>query len=199
MEKIVKLYDQGFSIHEISGLLSIDKKLVEEIIIEHKLSKISSTEAIGIFDRTISLVKNERLDYLMSLSTKEKHQFVDELTDFLDAQKQNAEDVMASLWIIGELKLHNFSHYLCKYSSSANKNIKRITYSSMGKIHNAVFIPYLKTGCKDNGIQVRMYAIKSLAGYHFQNKYEFFCDILKKETNPRNREILQQIINDEIK
>ncbi len=194
MEKIIELYAQGYSIREISKELGIDTSQVEKQLIEYKLAKLSTQETASIFETTISKPKEERIGFLKELPKEQKHLFLREITEFLQQSNHNAEDVMAALWIIGELKIGSLSHFLCQYSGSPNKNIKRIVFSSMGKIHDNRFIPYLKTGCRDSGIQVRMYAIKSLSTYEFENKKNFFAEIAQRENDLRNLELLYTII-----
>ena len=194
MNQIIELYRQGLTIPQISQRLCMENNLVENVIIEYKLRKIASKDTLSIFRNTISQPKDERIQYLTSLSNDEKHLFIEELSTFFSKKNQNSEDVMISIWIVGELKIQKLSYVLCQFSSSRNRNIKRMVYSSMGKMIDFRFIPYLKTGCKDQGIQVRMYAIKSLALYDFEDKITFFEKLLCMESNERNREILKNII-----
>ena len=71
----------------------------------------------------------------------------------------NIEDLMVIIWTIGELKTNSFNDKLKFYASHPHGNIRRMTYSAMGKIGSVEFLPYLSNGMKDIKPQVKQYAI----------------------------------------
>lgn len=194
MENIKKLYQAGYTMQEISEQLNMEYKTVQNILMSYKLEQLKKDKHHSLLEEILALSKTERESYIPSLSPVEIKQLKEDISSFLSENKNNYEDVVGVIWIIAEMNFLQFSDFLCLHSSSKNKNIKRIVYSSMGKMMNTCFIPYLKMGCRDEGIQVRMYAIKSLEKYYFENKKHFFEELLKKEINLRNQEILKAII-----
>lgn len=197
MCKIWDLYKGGLSIHKISEQLNIDFSKVESVIINEKLkgleSQVSSNKKL--LDEIIILGKNDRIAYLENLPYDEKL-ILESQIKVRAKDRINHEDVVTIIWLIGELQLNNLSELLCRYSSSPNGNIQRITYSSMGKLMNMRFVPYLKMGCKNKGVQVRMYAIKSLTKYDFYMKEDFFLSLLDIEENIRNKELIISAIEE---
>lgn len=191
---IKNLYSQGFTIDYISAKLHISKEEVENTVIKIKLQELNKPTLVSILKNALSMPKENRLAYLSKLNEADKKILQEDISLFLNNSKNNYEDTVVAIWIIGEMNFVGLSDILCKYSASSNKNILRIVYSSMGKIIDDRFIPYLKMGCRNDGIQVRMYSIKSLGKYSFFNKFSFYSDLLKFENDSRNKHIISDIL-----
>ena len=198
MDNVWDLYKSGKSIGEIAARLELDPATVEAMIIDKKLTTLVShpTKEANLLEEIMVMGKAQRLEFIEDLSKEEIHTLENEIKLLTSKENMNYEDIVSIVWIIGELKLVNLSEFLCRHSSSNNGNIQRIVYSSMGKLLNNRFVPYLKMGCKSHGVQVRMYAIKSLSKYDFDHKNKFFMDLFKKETNMRNQDIIKLILEE---
>lgn len=195
MSTIVELYNNGKNIKSIAQILNLDESYVQEQIIQHKLKKVEYITEESILISALSMNKGDRIDFLFTLDKSSIQILQNEIQDYIKTTRPY-EDIVTILWIIGELHLSELSEILCLHSSSKNGNIKRITYSSMGKLRLPQFVPYLKMGCSDEKSQVRMYAIKSLSKYDHEPHKLFFQKILLTESDGRNREILLKIINE---
>lgn len=200
MNKILQLYNDGHTIQEITALTQLDKVTVESVIIEFKLKKLeyhSKEVKKNRLENIISLNKEDRINFIRELPGDTVESLENEILEYISDHKNiNYEDIISIVWLIGELQMDSLSEILCQFSSSKNGNIQRIVYSSMGKLINSRFIPYLKMGCKSSGIQIRMYSIKSLEKYNFDGKKHFFEILLNNETNANNISLLKKIINE---
>ncbi|MDO5095673.1 MAG: HEAT repeat domain-containing protein [Peptostreptococcaceae bacterium] len=196
MNKIEELYLQNKTLAEIAEQLNLPIQTVEQKVIDFKMNRLTKEHQSTFLSNILILDKANRLDYLRSLSESDKNLLHNEVHDFFKIKKQNPEDVVLVIWLIGEMHFDEFTEILCRFTASKNGNIKRIVYSAMGKLQNERFIPYLKMGCKDTMIQVRMYAIKSLGRFFFSQKKEFFIGIYENETNERNKNILKELIGE---
>lgn len=196
MNKIEELYLQNKTLAEIAEQLNLPIQTVERKVIDFKMNRLTKEHQSTFLSNILILDKANRLDYLRSLSESDKNLLHNEVHDFFKIKKQNPEDVVLVIWLIGEMHFDEFTEILCQFTASKNGNIKRIVYSAMGKLQNERFIPYLKMGCKDTMIQVRMYAIKSLGRFSFSQKKEFFIGIYENETNERNKNILKELIGE---
>lgn len=193
-----KLYLSGKSISEISEILKIEENLVQQHIINAKLSHSfdSNINNSNILEEFLILDKNDRIKKLETITSESKALLITEIGNFLNGNKKNAEDYMLVIWIIGELGINNYNEYLKKLSFSYNGNIKRMTFSAMGKVYDEEFVPYLKQGCKDSKPQVRSYAIKAFAKYNTDDKIEFLRKVYKNETVNYNRDIILRAVKE---
>lgn len=197
-EESYKLYKQGKTVFEISSILKIDENKVKQHIIDAKLSQSLTFEPDdqSVLENILLMQKEERLEFLKSIEIDMKNAIISEISVFLKQEKINSEDMSMVIWLIGELKIYDFNDYLKKLSFSYNGNIKRMTFSTMGKIYDEEFIPYLKQGCKDNKPQVRSYAIKSFSKYDTDDKVDFLRKIYRNETADYNKDIILKIVKE---
>ena len=192
-----RLYLEKKTISEISKILNIEENLVQQHIISAKLDQnFDKNIDNNILENLLVIDKNKRIQKISSFEYKDIEKLTLEIYNFLNLESNNPEDCALVIWIIGELKLKKFDEYLKKLSFSYNGNIKRMVFSTMGKIYNPEFVPYLKQGCKDKKPQVRSYAIKSFANYYTEDKLDFLRKIYKQETEEYNRKIILKVVKE---
>lgn len=192
-----RLYLEKKTISEISKILNIEENLVQQHIISAKLDQnFDKNIDNNILENLLVIDKNKRIQKISSFEYKDIEKLTLEIYNFLNLESNNPEDCALVIWIIGELKLKKFDEYLKKLSFSYNGNIKRMVFSTMGKIYNPEFVPYLKQGCKDKKPQVRSYAIKSFAKYNTEDKLDFLRKIYKQETEEYNRKIILKVVKE---
>ncbi len=155
------LFLENKSIYQISKIRNLDEEVIKFHIYEAKKElllfekKIDKTD---ILSKYLSLSKLERENYLKVTKEKEIKQLLDDITKCI-LKTNNIEDLIVIIWTIGELKIKKFNDNLKYYSSHPHGNVRRITYSAMGKIADIDFLPYLSIGMKDSKPQVKQYAI----------------------------------------
>lgn len=192
-----RLYLEKKTVTEISQILKIEENLVQQHIISAKLNQnFGNIKEDNFLEKLLAMNKSERLEEISNLSEETKCNLALEILNFLNKETKNPEDCALVVWLIGELKFKNFDEQLKKLSFSYNGNIKRMVFSTMGKIYNPEFVPYLKQGCKDSKPQVRSYAIKAFAKYNTEDKLEFLRKIYKKETVDYNRQIILKVVKE---
>lgn len=192
-----RLYLEKKTISEISKILNIEENLVQQHIISAKLDQnFDKNIDNNILENLLVIDKNKRIQKISSFEYKDIEKLTLEIYNFLNLESNNPEDCALVIWIIGESKLKKFDEYLKKLSFSYNGNIKRMVFSTMGKIYNPEFVPYLKQGCKDKKPQVRSYAIKSFAKYNTEDKLDFLRKIYKQETEEYNRKIILKVVKE---
>ena len=192
-----RLYLEKKTISEISKILNIEENLVQQHIISAKLDQnFDKNIDNNILENLLVIDKNKRIQKISSFEYKDIEKLTLEIYNFLNLESNNPEDCALVIWIIGELKLKKFDEYLKKLSFSYNGNIKRMVFSTMGKIYNPEFVPYLKQGCKDKKPQVRSYAIRSFAKYNTEDKLDFLRKIYKQETEEYNRKIILKVVKE---
>lgn len=193
-----RLYLEKKTISEISKILKIEENMVQQHIISAKLNQNFDKKLKDntLLDEILIMEKTDRLKAMEVMDESSKISLSYEIKAYLNKENKNPEDCALVVWIIGELKLKNFDEYLKKLSFSYNGNIKRMVFSSMGKIYNPEFVPYLKQGCKDKKPQVRSYAIKSFAKYNTEDKLDFLRKVYKQETEEYNRRIILRVVKE---
>ena len=132
-EESYKLYKQGKTILEIASILKIDENQVKQNIIDAKLSQslIYEPDEQSMLQNILLMQKEERLDFLQSVTVDMKKTITSEIAVFLKQEKINSEDISMVIWLIGELRIDDFNDYLKKLSFSYNGNIKRMAFSTM--------------------------------------------------------------------
>lgn len=192
-----RLYLEKKTITEISQMLKIEENLVQQHIISAKLNQnFGNIREENFLEKLLAMDKADRLSKIADLSEKDKNNLALEILNFLEQETNNPEDCALVVWIIGELKFNNFEENLKKLSFSYNGNIKRMVFSTMGKIYNPEFVPYLKQGCKDKKPQVRSYAIKAFAKYNTEDKLDFLRNVYRQETVEYNRQIILKVVKE---
>ena len=192
-----RLYLEKKTITEISKMLKIEENLVQQHIISAKLNQnFGNIQEYNFLEKLLAMDKADRLLKIANLSEQDKNNLALEISKFLEQETNNPEDCALVVWIIGELKFNNFEENLKKLSFSYNGNIKRMVFSTMGKIYNPEFVPYLKQGCKDKKPQVRSYAIKAFAKYNTEDKLDFLRNVYRQETVEYNRQIILKVVKE---
>lgn len=198
---VYDLYKYGMSVDIISSVLGIEQGKVQKYIIDSKLKTNLIIEnltpvEVNILQELISLDRISRTNIILELNEEKLKQLHKELNIFFQLDKNNVEDVMSGLWIIGELKTSKFNTLLKNKSLSYNGNIKRMAISAMGKILDPSFEPYLKQCCKDPKPQVRSYAIKAFFKLQSPDKIQFLEKIYPNETVDYNKKLIEKLLKE---
>ena len=155
------LYLENKTIYQISKIRNLSEDIVKLHIYKIKKDLLLSEAKIAdsnILSEYLSLSKPEREQYLECIDKENEKCLLDEFSKTM-MDIDNIEDLMVIIWTIGELKTNSFNDKLKFYASHPHGNIRRMTYSAMGKIGSVEFLPYLSNGMKDIKPQVKQYAI----------------------------------------
>lgn len=199
------LYKEGRSISEISFIRRLPIEEIQKQIITAKRMYSNSKEPKSIKNTSIlnylSLSKEKRLIYLGELQESDKKNFEQDLVCGLK-NCENIDDLMILIWTIGEGKFINLKDKLKYYSAHPHGNIRRMSFSAMGKFNSEEFLPYIIQGLKDKKPQVRQYAIKAfekIGNYsHIDRLFDIISDPDEKEYVKRSANSAIEIIKEKM-
>jgi len=160
------LYKEGKSMEAIEKIRNYSREKVEKDIIEakikiHALNSNKQNKDKSTLDILLELSKDERLEYIHTLTSVGKKELVDEIKDNYKNVK-NPEDKMLLIWIIGELKEGDLISIMSKDILHRNGNVRRMVCSALGKMEDSSTKNILHRALKDEKPQVKQYAAKAL-------------------------------------
>lgn len=160
------LYLDSLTIPQISRVRNKTIEEVNDDLIKAKLAvrdskKSSKSEKKDEILEFLTKTKEDRLEYIGGLSDEELESFKAKVYKSI-LKVNNADDLIVLVWTAGEFKDKRFLKILYPLTERPHTNIRRITYSAIGKIGEDESVIYLEMGLMDNNPQVRMYCAKFL-------------------------------------
>lgn len=179
------LYKESKTVSQISKIRNISVTEVNDQLIKAKLEiKSMLKEKIelskDIIDKFLGKNKNDRLDFISSLSEENLIDFKRKLYKRILIEK-NAEDLMILIWTTGELKDDRFLKLLHPLTSHRHSDVRRITYSALRKIESPKSREYLQRGLYDTNPQTRQYCAKALAKIGNENSLKMLKQLKSKK------------------
>ncbi|CEI73956.1 MULTISPECIES: HEAT repeat domain-containing protein [Romboutsia] len=179
------LYKESKTVSQISKIRNISVTEVNDQLIKAKLEiKSMLKEKIelskDIIDKFLGKNKNDRLDFISSLSEENLIDFKRKLYKRILTEK-NAEDLMILIWTTGELKDDRFLKLLHPLTSHRHSDVRRITYSALRKIESPKSREYLQRGLYDTNPQTRQYCAKALAKIGNENSLKMLKQLKSKK------------------
>lgn len=179
------LYKESKTVSQISKIRNISVTEVNDQLIKAKLEiKSMLKEKIelskDIIDKFLGQNKNDRLDFIGSLSEENLIDFKRKLYKRILTEK-NAEDLMILIWTTGELKDDRFLKLLHPITSHRHSDVRRITYSALRKIESPKSREYLQRGLYDTNPQTRQYCAKALAKIGNENSLKMLKQLKSKK------------------
>lgn len=159
------LFKEGKTISQISRIRNIDDHTIKLQLFEikkqmsYEIQNPDINEEHLTLDNYLSMSKLQRLECIQKLKDLNNEQAMTDILSKGFSSISNIEDMMVMIWTIGELNLIFFKDRLKYFCSHPHGNIRRMTFSAMGKMGLEEFLPYLINGLKDKKPQVRQYAI----------------------------------------
>lgn len=179
------LYKESKTVSQISKIRNVSVTEVNDQLIKAKLEiKSMLKEKIelskDIIDKFLGQNKNDRLDFISSLSEENLIDFKRKLYKRILTEK-NAEDLMILIWTTGELKDDRFLKLLHPLTSHRHSDVRRITYSALRKIESPKSREYLQRGLYDTNPQTRQYCAKALAKIGNENSLKMLKQLKSKK------------------
>lgn len=179
------LYKESKTVSQISKIRNISVTEVNDQLIKAKLEiKSMLKEKIelskDVIDKFLGQNKNDRLDFISSLSEENLIDFKRKLYKRILTEK-NAEDLMILIWTTGELKDDRFLKLLHPLTSHRHSDVRRITYSALRKIESPKSREYLQRGLYDTNPQTRQYCAKALAKIGNENSLKMLKQLKSKK------------------
>lgn len=179
------LYKESKTVSQISKIRNLSTTEVNDQLIKAKLEikamlKDKVELSKDVLDRFLSLNRNERLDFMNSLTEERMVDFKRKLYKRILTER-NAEDLMILIWATGEMKDDRFLKLLHPLTSHRHSDVRRITYSALRKIESPNSREYLQRGLYDTNPQTRQYCAKALAKIGNKNSLRMLKQLKNKK------------------
>lgn len=188
------LYLDSLTVPQISR---IRNKSIEEInydLIKAKmyirLENKKSDNKEDILTNYLSMSKDERLLYMSDLSDDKLESFKRLIYRGI-LKINNIDDLMILVWTAGEFRDDRFLNIIYPFIDKPHSNIRRISYSAIGKIANKESIQYLEMGLSDSNPQIRQYCAKYLGIIGNRNSIRILENFVKNKSNFEKEYVLK--------
>lgn len=179
------LYKKSLTVPQISRIRNKSIEDINDDLIKAKLSirkhnRVSQSEEKDIMKLFLSLTKEERLVFLNQL---EEGSLIDFKRKIYKAilTMENVDDLMVLVWAAGELKDSRFLNIIYPLTERAHSNLRRISYSAIGKIGSEDSSHILELGLSDQNPQVRQYCAKYLGNIGSRESIRILENLVKNK------------------
>lgn len=157
------LYQEGKSIALISKIRNLPMDIIQEHIIQAKISegKADKGKYAPVLVKLLSSTKEERIRFLDECSKDETVKLVSYLKAAIP-QIQQPEDKMVALWIAGHISANELLAEIRREYLNKHGGVRRMVCSALRKMPHQDNLPTLHKALQDNKPQVRQYAAKAL-------------------------------------
>lgn len=157
------LYQEGKSIALVSKIRNLPPNVIQEHIIQAKISQSRAEKGsyAPILTKLLSSTKEERSRFLNECSKEETDKLVGYLKEVIP-QIQQPEDKMVALWIAGHLSAMELLSEIRREYLNKHGGVRRMVCSALRKMPHQDNLPTLHKALQDNKPQVRQYAAKAL-------------------------------------
>ena len=178
------LYKKSLTVPQISRIRNKPIEDINDDLIKAKLSlrnsKKVNLEEKDIIEYYLTLSKEERVSFIEKLSEKEMVDFKRKVYKGI-LNLDNAEDLMVLVWTAGELKDSRFLSILYPLTEKNHSNLRRISYSAIGKIACEESSYILELGLLDKNPQVRQYCAKYLGDIGSMDSIRILENLVKNK------------------
>lgn len=178
------LYKKSLTVPQISRIRNKPIEDINDDLIKAKLSlrnsKRGNSEEKDIIEYYLTLSKGERVSFIEKLSKKEMIGFKRKVYKGI-LNLDNAEDLMVLVWTAGELKDSRFLSILYPLTEKNHSNLRRISYSAIGKIACEESSYILELGLLDKNPQVRQYCAKYLGDIGSMDSIRILENLVKNK------------------
>lgn len=178
------LYKKSLTVPQISRIRNKSIEDVNSDLIKAKLSlrksKKSDSGEKDIIEYYLTLPKEERSFFIEKMSEDEKVDFKRRVYKGI-LNLENAEDLMVLVWTAGEFKDSRFLNILYPLTEKNHSNLRRITYSAIGKIGCDESSYVLELGLMDKNPQIRQYCAKYLGDIGSMDSIRILENLVKNK------------------
>lgn len=178
------LYKKSLTVPQISRIRNKPIEDINDDLIKAKLSLRNSnkgnSEEKDIIEYYLTLSKGERVSFIEKLSKKEMIGFKRKVYKGI-LNLDNTEDLMVLVWTAGELKDSRFLSILYPLTEKNHSNLRRISYSAIGKIACEESSYILELGLLDKNPQVRQYCAKYLGDIGSMDSIRILENLVKNK------------------
>ncbi|MEG0250551.1 MAG: HEAT repeat domain-containing protein [Peptostreptococcus sp.] len=179
------LYKKSLTVPQISRIRNKSLEDVNDDLIKAKLS-------IRKYNRGSQSKEKDTMELFLSLSKEERLVFLSQLEDkaLIDFKRkiyrgilniENVDDLMVLVWAAGELKDNRFLNIIYPLTERYHSNLRRISYSAIGKIGSDDSSHILELGLSDQNPQVRQYCAKYLGNIGSRESIRILENLVKNK------------------
>nr|WP_314277538.1 HEAT repeat domain-containing protein [uncultured Peptostreptococcus sp.] len=182
------LYRDSLTVPQISRIRNISQDEVNLQLITAKTELRSlnrqerNTNDHDVMVDYLSLSKQDRIEFLDKLSDSDKNFFKRQVYKGI-LKTNNVEDLMVLVWTVGEFKDHRFLNILYPLTQKNHSNLRRISYSAIGKIASTDSSFIIEMGLMDDNPQIRQYCAKFLGDIGSKDSIRVLENILKNKAD----------------
>lgn len=189
------LYADSFTVPQISRIRNMTEESVNKDLILAKtrlreIRKSSDTQKSDVIEKYLSLSKEERLDFIKEVPKNKLESFKMKIYKSI-LKTDNAEDLMVLVWTVGELKDDRFLNIIYPLLDKSHSNLRRISYSALGKIGNYDSCRYIEMGLSDSNPQIRQYCAKYLGKIGTRNSLRILENVIKNKSDFEKEYVLR--------
>lgn len=178
------LYKKSLKVPQISRIRNKSIEDVNNDLIKAKLSlrksRKNDAKEKDIINYYLTLSKEERISFIKSLGEEETIDFKRKVYKGI-LNLENAEDLMVLVWTAGEFQDSRFLNILYPLTEKNHSNLRRITYSAIGKIACEESSYILELGLLDKNPQVRQYCAKYLGDIGSMDSIRILENLVKNK------------------
>lgn len=172
------------SIEEVNDDLIKAKSLIRE---ENKSKKSSSQDQLTTY---LALSKEDRKVFIDGLELEKLNMFKKKVFKSI-LEVSNVEDLMVLVWTAGELRDSRFLKILYPLVERNHSNLRRISYSAIGKIGDPESIQILEIGLSDSNPQIRQYCAKALGKVGSKDSLKILENIVNNKSSFEKEYVLR--------
>ncbi|MBC2575394.1 HEAT repeat domain-containing protein [Peptostreptococcus canis] len=188
------LYLDSLTVPQISRIRNKSIEEINDDLIKAKmyirLENKKSDNKEDILTNYLSMSKDERLLYMSDLSDDKLESFKRLIYRGI-LKINNIDDLMILVWTAGEFRDDRFLNIIYPFIDKPHSNIRRISYSAIGKIANKESIQYLEMGLSDSNPQIRQYCAKYLGIIGNRNSIRILENFVKNKSNFEKEYVLK--------
>lgn len=169
---------------------SVNKDLILAKTRLREIRKSSDTQKSDVIEKYLSLSKEERLDFIKEVPKNKLESFKMKIYKSI-LKTDNAEDLMVLVWTVGELKDDRFLNIIYPLLDKSHSNLRRISYSALGKIGNYDSCRYIEMGLSDSNPQIRQYCAKYLGKIGTRNSLRILENVIKNKSDFEKEYVLR--------
>lgn len=179
------LYKKSLTVPQISRIRNKSIEDTNDDLIKAKLSirkynRASQSKQKDTMELFLSLSKEERLIFLNQLDEKELVEFKRKIYRAI-LSLENVDDLMVLVWAVGELKDSRFLNVIYPLTERSHSNLRRISYSAIGKIGSSESSHILELGLLDSNPQVRQYCARYLGNIGSKDSIRILENLVKNK------------------
>lgn len=177
------LYKESLTVPQIARVRNMSEEDVNSDLIKAKIElrrKNKNNTEKSVMQTYLGLAKDERLHFIGSLNESDSLVFKRNVYKGI-LNISNIDDLMILVWSAGEMRDPRFLDILYPLTEKNHSNLRRVTYSAIGKIGSEESIYSMELGLLDENPQIRQYCVKYLGDMGTQTTIKILENLVQNK------------------